>query len=128
MTFFTPAVEEISTFRASMHKLQLEVDNQVASDSFKDDPMEQSTEFVTLKARAVEGVIKLLNVSRAKSEYIVTGVSLGILLAIPLAIFVYWKWRQEKVKRDVIKLNRGRVVAFAGRHARLLTAPLMIFR
>lgn len=77
---------------------------------------------------ALGAVASYLHVSRAKGVYIVLGTTACLLLSIGLGFYIHWKRREYHIKRDVLKLTRGKVVAHAGRNGELLTAPLLLFR
>ena len=84
--------------------------------------------FHSRRHAALGAAARYLHVSRAKGVYIVLGTTACLLLAVVLGTYIYWKRREHQIKRDVLKLSRGKVVAHAGRNGALLTAPLLLFR
>lgn len=84
--------------------------------------------FLDLRRRALGVVSRFLTFSRSEGVYIVLGSTAGLLLTITLGIYLAWKQQERDYKRDILKLNRGRVTLHGGKNARLLTTPLLIFR
>ena len=71
---------------------------------------------------------RVLHLTPVQLVFFALGSAVGLILTIAIVIYLIWKHREKRIKDDVLKLERDRVVAHTGRKARLLTAPLLLFR